>query len=93
MDASVLIQLIVTVGAIISGMMLTIRYAIKESGKKDKVLLEYIEKQAALQLEYNTTKNGHMERMAKQFTVASNKMSEAINRMSTKLEVLEYTHK
>ncbi len=81
------IQLIVTIGSILAGMFLTIRYSISQGNKREKALLEYMEKMQNNQLEYYTNKNGHIERIAKSFTTTSNKMSKAISKLTTKIEV------
>lgn len=76
MDSSILLQLIITVGAIFTSIFAMFRYFIQQSVKREKTMLEYFEQ-----------KNGHMERISKDFTKSSNKMARAISKMATKLEV------
>lgn len=76
MNDTVLVQLIVTAGAIISAVFLTVRYSIQQSVKRDKMQIEYYE-----------SKNGHMERMADKFTDAFNKNTKALNKLTTQIAV------
>lgn len=77
MNTDTLLQLIITGGSVITAIFFTIRYSIQQSVKRDKIQIEYYE-----------SKNGHMERMAKDFTNAFNKNTTAINKLSTKIEVM-----
>ena len=41
-----------------------------------------------MQYEYYETKNGHMERMANEFTKSNNKMTTAVGKLTTEIKVL-----
>lgn len=82
MDTSVLLQLIVTIGAIISGMLLTVRYAINQGSKKEKFFLDYLKDMQEKQLEYYEVKNGHLERISNEFSKTINKNTRAIDKLS-----------
>ena len=90
---STLTQLILTGGAVISAVFVTIRYAMNQTAKREKALLEHTQKTQESMLQYFETKNGHMERMAKDFTMASNKMGLALNKLSGEIKVLNSKHK
>lgn len=83
------LQLIITGGAVITSIFFTIRYSLAQTAKREKALFDHTEKTQAKMLEYFETKNGHMERVAKTFTVASNKMAKAIGNLSTQVELLK----
>lgn len=87
------IQLIMTAGAVISSLMVTIRFMSKQNAKRERQTQEYHENMQKMQYEYYETKNGHMERMAKDFTKASNKMSTAVGKLSSEIKVLSSKHK
>lgn len=82
MDSSVWIQLIVTIGSLIGGMLITVRYSISQSNKKEKFFLEYLDKQEQRQVEYYEVKNGHLERISKLFSKAIDKNTDAINKLA-----------
>lgn len=82
MDTSIIIQLIVTIGAVISGMLLTVRYAINQGSKKEKFFLDYLKDMNDRQLEYYEVKNGHLERISNEFTRTINKNTRAIDKLS-----------
>ena len=81
-NTSIWIQLIITGGAVITGIFFTIRYSMSQVAKREQALLTHTQKTQETMLEYFETKNGHMERMSKQFTTTSNKMAKAINDLS-----------
>lgn len=85
MDNTVWIQLILASGTAIGAMFMTIRYAIKETNKGKDNFLEYLEKMQAQQLEYYENKNGHLERISKDFTKTVNKNTKAIEKLSSDL--------
>lgn len=89
MNQTVLVQLIVSAATILGGMFALIKYSINQNSKREKIVLDFLQKMQTENLEYNTTKNGHMERMAKTFTLASNKMSKAVNNLATQVAVLK----
>ena len=86
------IQLIITGGAVVSTLFFTIRYLSNQNSRREKQMQDYHEGMSKMQYEYFETKNGHMERMAKDFTKASNKMSSAINSLSGEIKVLNTKH-
>lgn len=76
------IQLIITSGSVVAAMLLTIRFAISQSNKKDKSFLDYLKNQSAQQLEYYESKNGHLERISADFTKTINKNTRAIDKLA-----------
>ncbi len=83
------IQLIITGGAVVTTLFFTIRYLSLQNTKREKSSQDYHTKMQQMQLEYYETKNGHMERMAKDFTKASNKMSMAVNKLAVQIASLK----
>lgn len=81
---SVWIQLIVTSGAILPAMFLTVRYAINQSNKKEKQFLDFMQKMQTQQLEYYEQKNGHLERISKSFSAAINKNTRSLDKLINK---------
>ena len=77
---NVWIQLIVTSGAILSAMFVTVRYAINQANKKEKQFLDFMQKMQTQQLEYYEQKNGHLERISKSFSAAINKNTRSLDR-------------
>lgn len=86
MDTNVWIQLIITAGAIIGGMFVTIRYAIGQTNKKEKAFLEYLEKSQTQQLDYYTNKNGIIEKISKTFSSTINKNTRALDKLSARIK-------
>jgi hypothetical protein len=82
MTEAVWVQLIITIGAIGAAMFATVRYAILQSNKEKKGFLDYLEKMQAQQLEYYEIKNGHLERISKDFTKTINKNTKAIEKLT-----------
>lgn len=82
------IQLIITGGAVLTTLFFTLRYFSLQNTKREKSAQDYHKSMQQMQLEYYENKNGHMERMAKDFTKASNKMSSAISKLTTQISVL-----
>lgn len=78
------IQLIITSGAIISAIFLTVRYAIGQANKKEKQFLDYLQKMQTEQLEYYEQKNGHLERISKSFASAINKNTRSLDKLINK---------
>lgn len=87
------LQLVITVGGVVTAGFVTIRYATAQAARREKAILENNRIMQQMQLEYYETKNGHMERMSKDFTKASNMMSKAINKLSTEIKVLSSAQK
>lgn len=85
MTEEVLVQLIAAAGAALAGAFALIRYAINQSNKREQAILDIIKGMQSEQFDYYATKNGHMERMAKEFTNASNKMSRAVSQLATQV--------
>lgn len=83
---NVWIQLFATIGAVLAGMFVTIRYAIKESNKKEKTFLDYLENMNARQLEYYTQKNGHLERISETFAKTIDKNTRALDKLSARIK-------
>jgi len=79
------IQLIITGGAVLTTLLVTIRYISLQNSKREKNAQDYHERMQKMQYEYYETKNGHMERMANDFTKASNKMSNAITKLTKEI--------
>jgi uncharacterized membrane protein (DUF106 family) len=82
------LQFIITGGAVVTTLFFTIRYLSLQNSKREKQSQDYHSNMQAMQYEYYETKNGHMERMAKDFTKASNKMSQAVSKLSSEIKVL-----
>ena len=82
------LQLVISGGAVVTTLFFTIRYLSLQNSKREKQSQEYHETMQKMQYEYYETKNGHMERMAKDFTRASNKMTEAVGKLSTEIRVM-----
>jgi hypothetical protein len=74
-----------TVGAVLAGMFVTIRYAIKESNKKEKAFLEYLEKSQTQQLDYYANKNSIIEKISSTFSKTVNKNTKAIEKLAGEL--------
>lgn len=81
---NVWVQLIITSGAILSAMFLTVRYAIGQANKKEKQFLDYLQKMQTQQLEYYEQKNGHLERISKSFANAINKNTRSLDKLINK---------
>jgi hypothetical protein len=90
---NVWIQLIITGGMVIASVIAAVRYAILQSGKSQKTLLQYIEKRDAQMSDYHERKNGHMERMAQTFASSQKEFAKALNKLSTKIEIHTVTKK
>lgn len=82
MDSNIYVQLIITVGAIISGILLTVRYAMMQGNKKEAFMLNFIKDMNDRQLEYYEVKNGHLERISKDFTKTIDRNTRAIDKLS-----------
>lgn len=81
MSEAVWIQLIVTAGSIGVAIFATVRYSILQANKEKKRFLDYLEKMQNQQLEYYETKNGHLERISKEFTKTILKNTSAIEKL------------
>lgn len=79
---SVWLQLVITAGTVLTGMFFTIRYAIKETNKGKDGFLKYLERMQEQQLEYYEVKNGHLERISKEFAKTINKNTKAIEKLT-----------
>jgi len=79
---SVWIQLIIAVTAIATTIFGAIRYTIKSNVKREENLLKYFE-----------TKNGHMERMAKDFTNTSKDFASAVKDLTVEIRVMAEKHR
>ena len=86
MDSSVLTQITVTLGAVLTAMFFTIRYAIKETNRSKAEFLKYLREMQEQNLEYYENKNGHLERISKEFASAINKNTRAIDKLSNKIK-------
>ncbi len=80
------IQLIVSVGAVIAGFFTLQKYSIKESAKKEKTFLDYIQSMQDKQLEYYTQKNGHLERISEMFSKTIDKNTRALDKLSARIK-------
>lgn len=89
MTEAALIQLCLTVGGIFTAMFVTIRYSIGEGNKKQKEFLDFIDKMETKQLDYYESKNGHLERISKMFTVNMNKHTKAIEKMALEIRSIK----
>lgn len=87
------IQIIITVGAVVGTVFGAIKYMSSQNTKRERQLQVHNEKMQEMQYEYYETKNGHMERMAKDFTNSSNKMASAVNKLSAEIKVLSSKRK
>lgn len=81
---NVWIQFIITGGTVITGMFLTIRYAIKETNKGKDNFLKFLDDMNRRQLDYYEEKNGHLERISDGFTKAIDRNTRAINSLTKK---------
>lgn len=79
---NVLIQIILAISAISATIFGAIRYTIKSNVKREENLLKYFE-----------TKNGHMERMAKDFTNSSKDFAAAVKDLTVEIRVMSEKHK
>lgn len=76
------IQLIAALGTIFGGLFLTIRYNIKENNKAKEGFLSFLRESNEQQMEYYEKKNGHLERISKDFTTAINKNTRSIDKLA-----------
>ncbi len=87
MDLAALLEIVTVIGAIFTALFATYRFSLTQSGKRETAFLDFIKAQNERQLEYFTVKNGHMEKMAKDFTTSSNKMAKAIQNLTNKINI------
>jgi hypothetical protein len=78
-------QLILTGGTAITAMFFTIRYAIKETNKGKDNFLDYLKDMQEQQLQYYENKNGHLERISKEFSKTIIKNTKAIDNLALQL--------
>lgn len=86
------IQVIITVGGMVTAMLATVRYAMKQTEKRERALFKHTEDVQDKIFDYIETKNGHMERMSKDFTSSSNKMSKAVSKLTGEIKLLNQKH-
>lgn len=86
MNENVIIQIVLSVAGVLATVFATYKYIVGQVTKREKSFLEHIERMNQAQLEYNENKNGHMERMANQFTKAVDKNTKAINKLAVAQE-------
>ena len=86
MSPEVMIQLIITAGASIGAMFLTIRYAINKTNEGKDSFLQFLDKMQTQQLEYYENKNGHLERISNIFAKTVNKNTSAIEKLTGELK-------
>lgn len=93
MDNELVIQLIAGLTTIFGTIFGAVRYVANQTAKREKALLEHTQKTQETMLEYFETKNGHMERMSNKFTDTAKELSNSINNLATKIEVMQQTRK
>lgn len=86
MDSNVLLQLIITVGAVFAGIFATYRYSVGQGAKREKLFLDYIQEMQDKQLDYYTQKNGHLERISKLFSKTIDKNTRALDKLSARIK-------
>jgi len=95
--SNIWIQLITGSVAVLSATFLTIRYAMQQTAKREKALLDHTKDTQEKMLEYFEKKNGHLERVSqdsnrhlervsKDFTETSRKMADAITNLTIELK-------
>lgn len=84
MDGNLWIQLVATGGTVITGMLVTIRYSVSQGVKREKAIFAFMQQMQKEQLEYYEKKNGHLERISKEFTKALSRITTAMNKMAKK---------
>lgn len=89
MDKTVWTQLILTMGTVLGGMFLTVRYAMGIGSKKEKLFLDYLRDAQTQQLEYYESKNGHLERISQIFSESINKNTKAVDKLSQKIKLIK----
>lgn len=62
------------------------KYSVGESAKREKLFLDYIQEMQDKQLEYYTSKNGHLERISKLFSETINKNTRALDKLSARIK-------
>lgn len=87
-DGSILIEIMIGVGGLGGSIFGLIRYQIKESSKREKVILEHHASREEKMLEYFTQKNGHMERIASDFSEVTRGSTIAIGELTTEIKLL-----
>lgn len=86
MDSSIAIQIVTTIGAILAGMFVTIRYSIAQNNKKEKAFLDYLEKSQEQQYLYYEKKNGIIEKISRTFSKTVNKNTKSIQELAMELK-------
>lgn len=86
MESSIIIQLIITIGAIFSAFFATYKYHLTQSTKREKTFLDYIQEMQDKQLEYYTQKNGHLERISQLFSKTIDKNTRALDKLSARIK-------
>jgi len=86
MFSNIWIQLILTSGGVLTAIFFTIRYAMSQTAKREKALLEHTKDTQEKMLEYFEKKNGHLERVSQDFTETSRKMADAITNLTIELK-------
>ena len=86
--APVLIEITALVATIIGG----IRYLTTQNTKREERVLEHHEKQQQQMLEFYEKKNGHLERISKDFTEAVRDNSRIISSLNTEIKILAKSH-
>lgn len=88
MNTTIIIEIIIGGGAIFSGMFALIRYMISANTKREKAILDHHEAQTATVMEFYEKKNGHMERIAKDFSEAHKEVGKAMIAFTAEIKVL-----
>lgn len=83
---NVWLQLIISFSAVLTAVFATYRYSVSEGGKREKVFLNYIQEMQDKQLEYYTTKNGHLERISLLFSKTIDKNTRALDKLSARIK-------
>lgn len=86
MDAGSTTQLIITAGAVFTAVFATYRYSVGQASKREKIFLDYIQEMQDKQLDYYTSKNGHLERISKLFSKTIDKNTRAIDKLSSRIK-------
>jgi len=92
MNLNILVEIIIGGVTVLGGMFALIKYTISTNIKREKLLLEHQQAQQTQIMEYYEKKNGHLERISKDFSDSHKEVGKILGALTTEIKILAEKH-